>query len=569
MKNAVKELQQIIENKSKDKAKSRRKSKQPVEDVHLDNVTVTKPKLEVIHEAKLLYRGRNVNFNVLGLLPQDLSSFKVTLQVTENDTEKRDRYKLDLYEPDQIKRTVESIAIKFLVKEDELEADFQILIDLLEKYRDAQLEAQRVSSKKPLGINRIMVPTQEKAAMDFLSAGKLMERTDKLLCQAGIIGQEKIRLLAFLACASFKSDMPLHLGITGEPNNVCTFINSLAQCLTPEDSVILGNVSGRSFYHCTNGELMNKILVLPNGIDKKAGAALSQLQQEKSLSTATTIKDRLGNMVSSVKQVQSHFSTIMHTNTAHENSIGKLMVCLDESKEQIMKNINYQNEKFSGIHNSEDEMNSMESLKFIVRCLKSLEVTNPYANKIVLPVNANAQIKMNHLFQALVKQVCLFHQYQRKKDEHGRLLAEIEDMRIVGEMLFDAMVMETDELDSAQRELYEGIKCYVKKKAEDKVDDYRFTLREIRSELNMSKNCCFRYMQELHKLEYVERIGYANRGFKYRIVYWDDAEKIKTNLKNDLNNQLAALGGLSDRTPHRPPSMNGGEGLSAGGLTAA
>lgn len=569
MKNAVKELQQIIQNKSKHKAKARQKSKQPAEDIQQDNTTAPKPKLEVIHEAKLLYRGMSVNFNVLGLLSQDLSFFRVTLLITENDTEKRDRYKLDLYEPEQIKHTIASIAIKFLVKEDELETDFQILINLLEKYRDAQLEAQQVSERKNKGIHRVMVPTQEKAAIDFLSAEKLMECTDKLLAQAGIIGQEKIRLLAFLAGASFKGEMPLHLGITGDHSNVSVFINSLAQCLTPEDTVILGNVSGQSFYHCTNGELMNKALLLPNGIDKKAGIALSQLQQEKSLSTATTIKDRLGNMVSSVKQVQSHFSTIMHANTVHENSCGKLMVCLDESKEQIMCNVNYQNEKFSGIHDSEGEQKAMESLKFVLRCLKSLEVANPYANKIVLPVNSHALIKMNQIFQALVKQVCLFHQYQREKDEHGRLLAEMEDMRIAGEMLFDAMIMETDELDTAQRQLYEGIKCYVKKKAGDKADDYRFTLREIRSELNMSKNYCFRYMQELHKLEYVERIGYANRGFKYRIIYWDDTEKVKTNMKNDLNNQLAALGGLSNKPPRRPPGMNGGEGLNAGGLTAA
>jgi len=558
MKNTIKELQGIIQNKGQGKNRMD-KASAPM---------VTTPKLEVIHEAKLLYKGRCNNFYVLGNLSQDLSALKITLLVVEDDTEKRERYKLDLYEPEQVKEAIEAIALKFQVKEEILEADFQILTSLLEKYRDGLVEAQQANAKKSPSIQRIMAPVQERAAIEFLSVDKLMERTDQLLAKAGVIGQEKIRLLVFLAGTSYKSDTPLHLAIAGNPANVNMFINACRKCLAPEDAVMLGNVSGKSFYHCTNGELMNKVLILPNGLDKKAGQALNQLQQEKSLSTATTIKDRLGNMISSVKQVQSHFSTIMCENNDEVNQ-EQFRVCLDESSEQTTQIINYQNNKFSDALDGKEEQKATNLLKFIVRSLKPVQVINPNANKVILPVKSNALIKMNQIYQGLVKQVCIFHQFQRKKDEQGRLLAEIEDMEIAGEMLFNAMVMETDELDSVQRQVYEGIKNYVKKQAGEKANDYRFTLREIRLELNISKNYCFRYMQELHKLEYVERIGYANKGFKYRILYWDDAEKVKETMKNNLNNQLAILSGLSRRSPDRSLETNGDKAFTAGGLNAA
>ena len=69
-----------------------------------------------------------------------------------------------------------------------------------------------------------------------------------------------------------------------------------------------------------------------------------------------------------------------------------------------------------------------------------------------------------------------------------------------------------------------------------------FTQREIRLALNSSKSQCFRYMEDLELLEYVQRTGgYANRGFKYKVVFWDDMESVREKIKAELNKQLEAL----------------------------
>jgi len=50
------------------------------------------------------------------------------------------------------------------------------------------------------------------------------------------------------------------------------------------------------------------------------------------------------------------------------------------------------------------------------------------------------------------------------------------------------------------------------------------------------------YMEDLELLEYVQKSGgYANRGFKYKVVYWDDMEKIKQRIKTELHEQLKKI----------------------------
>ncbi len=52
----------------------------------------------------------------------------------------------------------------------------------------------------------------------------------------------------------------------------------------------------------------------------------------------------------------------------------------------------------------------------------------------------------------------------------------------------------------------------------------------------------FRHMQSLQELEYISQIsGHRNTGYKYKITYWDNIEKIRTEIKEHLQNQLSNL----------------------------
>lgn len=192
-----------------------------------------------------------------------------------------------------------------------------------------------------------------------------------------------------------------------------------------------------------------------------------------------------------------------------------------------------------------------------MRCILPMEVVNPYADKVYLPFEAKMLRRLNSHYQAFVKQITILHQYQRKKDERGRLIAEPEDLQIACDILFDAIILKVDDLDSSLRQFYDRVKEYVKKMAVNfKEKDLQFTQRDVRLALNISKTQCFRYFEELELLEYIQRTGgYANRGFKYKIVFWDDMEKIREKVTADLKKQLALVG--SSGMEHQNPQQQG------------
>jgi len=71
---------------------------------------------------------------------------------------------------------------------------------------------------------------------------------------------------------------------------------------------------------------------------------------------------------------------------------------------------------------------------------------------------------------------------------------------------------------------------------------YGFGQREIRMALNVSKSQLQRYIYDLRGLEYIVLSdGHINRGYRYRIIYWDDITRIRARLKRHLEGQLAQL----------------------------
>jgi hypothetical protein len=327
-------------------------------------------------------------------------------------------------------------------------------------------------------------------------------------------------------------------------------INAIGQCFPPEDVISMTRVTSKSFYHYNKDELVDKLLLIQDfdGLDEEAQYAFRELQSAGNISSSTTYKDKAGNLISAVKTVRSHFASLLATTKAevyYDNMSRSVILGVDESDVQTMRIINYQNQRLSGIIDSKEEQQAKVFLQNCMRCIKPIEVVNKYADKIRLPLEAKMLRRLNSHYQSFVKQITILNQYQRKQDEKGRLIAEPEDLKIACDILFDAIMLKVDDLDSSLRQFFDRMKVYVKallKQEPDSKKELVFTQREVRLALNVSKSQCFRYMEDLELLEYVQKTGgYANRGFKYKIVFWDDMEKMKSKIKNELNNQLEQL----------------------------
>ena len=140
------------------------------------------------------------------------------------------------------------------------------------------------------------------------------------------------------------------------------------------------------------------------------------------------------------------------------------------------------------------------------------------------------------MYQAVIKQVTFLNQYQRKLTNNNQLITEIEDIEQATEVLFESIILKVDELDGSLRQFFERLKKHVKS------ENQEFILREIRQEFNSSKTQIFRYIQTLLELEYIKQVGgFANKGIKYKISYWDNYQKLRAEIKDFLMLQIEQL----------------------------
>ena len=143
--------------------------------------------------------------------------------------------------------------------------------------------------------------------------------------------------------------------------------------------------------------------------------------------------------------------------------------------------------------------------------------------------------RLNLQFHQIIKQITLLNQFQREKDKLGNLYTTKEDVLIAYELFFDAIILKIDELDSSSRKFYELLKNYLKNIKKCKT----FTSREIRHALHFSKSHISRFIIELKNLEYIQiESGSSNKGYLYRILFWDDIDKTKEKLKKEIELQL-------------------------------
>lgn len=509
--------------------------------------THEQPQLVQVHDNKLSLTIEQNEYSVLGALSQDLSSLFVTLLVEERSTGRKERTKLDLYERDGISDFSLRLSELFSQQPDQIESELLLLTDLLEKYREKQFELAKTiyESKRA---NQSISPQTQRTCMEFLSQPNLLERIDKLIEQTGVVGEYSTRKMLFVIASTYKMSHPLHSLVQGTSGSGKShLINSIGNCFPPEDVLSMTRVTSKSFYHYNKDELVDKLVLIQDfdGLDEEAQYAFRELQSAGNISSSTTYKDKFGNLVSAVKTVKSHFASLLATTKAevyYDNMSRSVIIGVDESEEQTVKIISHQNRKLAGLVNVKEEKEAREFLQNCMRCIKPLEVINRYADKVFLPVEAKMLRRLNSHYQSFVKQITLLNQYQRKRDEQGRLITEPEDLQKACDILFDAIILKVDDLDSSLRQFFDRMKEYITKLSKGKLTEYQFTQRDVRLALNVSKSQCFRYMEDLELLEYIQKVGgYANRGFKYKIVFWDDIDKIRLRVKEQLTKQLEQL----------------------------
>ena len=502
--------------------------------------------LNTLNPYKISYATETAIYHIKGGLPKALDSLKITLEIENIATGRKSRTKPDLYEDKQVEKISREAGEKLGIRADLIEIDLGHLTDLLDQYREKQFEDLKMSEFEN---EKIIVPmATQTQCLNFLKQKSLIKKFNGQIEKAGITGEDNNRIFLFVIATSYKMPDTLHALIQGSSGSGKTYLSRQITDLMPKEDVIrLTRVTESSFYNYGEYELQHKLIALEDvdGLKEEAEFAFRELQSNGEIISSTSTKDEgSGQIKAQIKKVRGPIGSIATTTRGeiYEDNMSRIfLLAVDESKAQTNRIINYQNQKSAGMINKAQERETKAFIQNCIRMLKPYEVINPYANKILLPQEAHKIRRLTELYHAFINQITLLNQYQRSKDQHSRLITEKEDIQTAIEIMFESIILKIDELDGSLRQFYEDLKDYIIKQGEE-YQNYKFAQREIRQALNMSKSQLQRYINDLLELEYISQSGgYANRGFTYKITYWDNIKALRDKIKDYLQNQLNEL----------------------------
>jgi DNA primase catalytic core len=379
-------------------------------------------------------------------------------------------------------------------------------------------------------------------AIDFLKRKHLLKNLNIEIGKAGIVGEENSRMLLFLIIISYLNKSPLHALVQGSSGSGKTHIISRIADLMPQEDVLrFTRITESSLYNWGEFDLFQKVVIIEDldGLKEDALYALREFISNQVLRSSVTIKDKKGNNKSSHKIVKGQFSSLSATTkgeTYEDNMSRSFLIAVDESAAQTARIIEYQNKRNAGEIDPQESQKTIHFIQQIVRNLKVYEVINPYATQLHLPEKVHKIRRLNEMYQAVIKQVTFLNQYQRKLTNNNQLITQIEDIEQATEVLFESIILKVDELDGSLRQFFERLKKHVK------TENQEFLQREIRQIFNISKTQLQRFINYLLELEYIKQSGgYNNKGVKYKIAYWDNHQKLRTEIKDFLYNQIKEL----------------------------
>ncbi|EAY24071.1 P-loop NTPase family protein [Microscilla marina] len=502
-------------------------------------------KFDTSNPAKLALETVNARYQLQGKPKPELESMKVTLFIypASGAGSTKSRHKVDLFEDRQIEKVAREASEKLFISFELLLMDLNSLADQLEAHRDQQL-TELADAKSKLSAPTLVPPGLRKECMALLRSSDLMAKLNEQIGACGVVGEEMNRLLLFCVASSYKMPDTLHAIVQGSSGSGKSHLLNVILKLMPEEGAMdVTRITDRSLYNYGKYDLCNKLFVLQDldGLSEEALLSFRELISYGKLASSTTTQDLQGRNSGGVKEVYGPVASMAattQTEVYEDNENRCFTLAVNEGEAQTKAITDYMNACAAGTVIKSQQLATQELLQNCVRLLRPYEVVNPYATQLSLPGEVKNPRRLHSLYQSLVKQITLLHQFQRKRDAHGRLVATTSDLHWANEILFETIILRIDELDGSLRQFFEQLKNY----CFDQGVKQEFSRREVRHKFRIENTRLHRYMHKLHDLEYIKQVGgHVNKGWTYKITYWDDIQALRSRIRQFLADQLKNL----------------------------
>lgn len=499
---------------------------------------------------QLTYENQILHIAVLGgIRLEGLDRLRVTLKLYNPQTPLiAVRHNLDLYNDTQVEKLIRKTASKLEIGHSVIEACINELIEELEKYRLEQSENQHTEKEiKPLS------EEERKESLELLESENLLERTNELIGQSGVIGEIDNRLIMFLIFCSRKRNQPLHVVSLGSSGTGKTHLQeSIGNLIPDEEKIEITTLSENAFYYFGQQELKNKLILIEDldGV-LQALYPLRELQSKKKISKTVAFKNTKGETKSVHITVEGPVCVAGCTTQEsiyEDNANRSFLLYLDESPEQDEKIMDYQRKLSAGKIDTAKKQDAIRILQNSQRLLDNIKVVNPYAEYLQLPKEILKPRRTNAHYLQFIEVVTYYSQYQRirKVDEStGEEYIEttIEDIRNANELLKEILLRKSDLLTGNSRNQIEKFKSTLENLGQT------FTNLQLRYNLKVTKTTAQRYLNGWQEVGLIKKMqNKETQTYYYQLIDENDYRNLENKINEILENALSQIGNGNTET---------------------
>jgi hypothetical protein len=496
-------------------------------------------KLETSNPEQIIYDNGLLLLTVLGgIRLEGLDRMRVTLKAEIPQSPRPPiRHNLDLYNDNQLEKLIRKTAEKLEVGTSVIAGSLAELTEQLEQYRLEQLKNQQAEQH----IKKQLTAAEREQAETFLKSANLLEQTNELIGESGVIGEELNRLLMYLIFTSRKREQPLHVISLGSSGTGKTHLQEKVGQLIPEEERIeITTLSENAFYYFGQRELKNR-LVLIEDLDGAENVLypMRELMSKRKISKTIAHKNTKGETKTIHLIVEGPVSVAGCTTKEsiyEDNANRSFLLYLDESKEQDEKIMQYQRSHSAGKINTEAENKARELLSNCQRILQPVKVINPYAEALKIPQEVFKPRRSNAHYLAFIEVITFYHQYQREQkceESTGEIYIEttLADIAAANQLMKEILLRKSDDISGACRNYFERLKKWLQEEAK-----IAFTNIQARTALRENHSNQKRYMLQLQQQSLLHKSkGDKKKGFYYEVTKMEEYEEKKTHILTVLD----------------------------------
>jgi len=502
-------------------------------------------KLEIPNPEQIIYDNDILILTVLGGIKlEGLDRLRVTIKAEIKDSPRPPiRHNLDLYNDTQVEKLIRKTAERLEIGTTVAAASLAELTEQLEAYR-----VQQIKNQKPEGYEKKQLTEEERAeAVQFLSKPHLLKRTNDLIGESGVIGEETNRLIMYLVFTSRKREQPLHIVSLGSSGTGKTHLQEkVGQLIPEEDRIEITTLSENAFYYFGQRELKHRVVLIED-LDGAENVLypMRELMSKRKISKTIAHKNSKGETRTIHLVVEGPVSVAGCTTREsiyEDNANRSFLLYLDESAEQDERIMQYQRLYSAGKIDTAREQQIRQHLQNCQRALEPVKIINPYAESLKIPAEVFKPRRSNAHYLAFIEAVTFYHQYQREKkvdEDTGEIYIEttLADIEATNKLLKEILLRKSDELSGACRNYFERLKAWMKQ--ESKTD---FTNTQARTALRENHSNQKRYMLQLQEAGLIcKGKGDRKKGFCYEIVSTEEYEQLRAGITNVLDDILLKL----------------------------